>query len=293
MTQADLKSLIAVDVGNNRIKLGRFEGDAGDRLPEPQDALQLADEDGDLSRLGPWLDRSAGKVAGWWIASVNRPAATRLIDWLHDHRPDDRITMLAAGDLPLEVAVERPDMVGIDRLLDALAVNRLRTPGRPAVVVDVGSAITVDLVSPEGAFLGGAILPGIAMSARAMHTFTDLLPLIGMSELSTPPPPVGTATEPAMRSGLFWGAVGSIRELVERMGQEVGERGLGIRDWGLEARSTPSSPIPNPQSPVPSSSPEVFLTGGAGPAVAKLLGPGAQHVPHLTLGGIALAASAR
>ncbi len=97
-------------------------------------------------------------------------------------------------------------MVGIDRLVDAVAVNRLRDAGRPAVVVDVGSAITVDLVSRDGAFLGGAILPGIAMSARAIHEFTDLLPLVEMSELIAPPPVLGTATAPAMESGLFWGA---------------------------------------------------------------------------------------
>jgi len=258
--------LIAVDVGNNRLKLGRFERGSGDPLPEPSAAIQLADEGADLDRLGDWLARSPADMAAWWIASVNRPATTRLVDWLRLHRPEAPITLLAAVDLPLEVAVERPDMVGIDRLLDALAANRLRRPGRPAVVVDVGSAITVDLVSPQGVFLGGAILPGIAMSARAMHTFTDLLPLIGMSELAAPPPPVGTATEPAMRSGLFWGAVGAIRQLVERMGAEVSSAGI---------------------------QPEVFITGGAGPAVAELIGPHARHVPHLTLAGIALAAAAQ
>ena len=98
-------------------------------------------------------------------------------------------------------------MVGIDRLVDAVAVNRLREPGRAAVIVDVGTAITVDLVAADGAFLGGSILPGLAMSARAMHEFTDLLPLVDVSELSEPPPALGTATEEAMRSGLFWGTV--------------------------------------------------------------------------------------
>ena len=62
-----------------------------------------------------------------------------------------------------------PDMVGIDRLVDAVAVNRLRDAKRSAAIVDVGTAITVDLVSANGAFLGGAILPGIAMAARALH----------------------------------------------------------------------------------------------------------------------------
>jgi type III pantothenate kinase len=189
---------------------------------------------------------------------VNRPATTRLLDWVRDRRPGDPVTLLSAGDLSLEVNLPRPDLVGVDRLLDAVAANHLRQSNRPAVVVDVGTAITVDLVSAQGAFSGGAILPGIAMSARAMHEFTDLLPLIEMAELSTPPPALGTVTVEAMRSGLFWGAVGAIRQLIERL--------AGHND------------------------PQIFLSGGAGVAVAKLLGRSARHVPHLTLAGIALTA---
>jgi type III pantothenate kinase len=261
--------LIAVDVGNARIKFGLFaEASSGSGLPEPQRTLHLAGGAPPLDGLAEWLgegdsphlQEQMGTVpsARWHIASVNRPASTRLVDWLRAHRGGERVVLLAAGDLPLEVKLPRPDMVGVDRLLDAVAANRLREPGRPAVVVDVGSAITVDLVSAEGAFLGGAILPGIAMSARALHEFTDLLPEIDMAELEGPPPALGTATEPAMLSGLFWGAVGGIRELIEQL-----------------SRDAP---------------PQVFLTGGAGPAVAGLLGPCGRYVPHLTLAGIAVAA---
>ena len=252
---------IAVDIGNARTKLGLFDCKAGDEsLPEPSRTLQLAGPSFDLDPLAEWLKEAP--TLCWWIGSVNRAAATRLIDWLRSNRAEDRITLLAADDLPLEVALERPDMVGVDRLLDALAANRLRDCDRPAVVVDVGTAITVDLVSARGEFMGGAIRPGIAMSARAMHEFTDLLPLIGMAELTTPPPALGTSTEAAMRSGLFWSAVGAIRELVKQL-----------------SKSTPGDP-------------QVFITGGAGPAVAELLGPCTRHVPHLTLAGIALAVRA-
>lgn len=254
-------ALIAVDIGNNRIKLGRFDSPSLEPLPDPNHTLSLNGGNPDWTRIEPWLRDAFPAALSWWIASVNRPTTTRLLDWLRIHRPSDRVTLLAAGDLDLRIAVQRPDMVGIDRLLDASAANRIRDPGRPAVVVDVGSAITVDLVSREGAFMGGAILPGIAMSARALHEFTDLLPLIEMAELSTPPPALGTSTLSAMRSGLFWGAVGAIRQLVE--GIAAGETG----------------------------EPEVFLSGGASPAVASLLGRNARHVPHLTLGGIALVAS--
>lgn len=253
--------LVAVDIGNNRMKFGLFADASGPVLPEPQRTMHIGGEDGQLDQIEPWLAEALAQGGSWWIGSVNRPSTTRLVNWLRNRRADDPVTLLAAGDLPLRVSLPRPDMVGIDRLLDAVAANRLRRQDRPAVVVDVGSAITVDLVGADGAFRGGAILPGIAMSARALHTFTDLLPLIDMSDLTTPPPPLGTDTVSAMQAGLFWGAVGSIRQLIDRLAAEA----------GAEA--------------------DVFLTGGASPAVATLLGPSAEHVPHLTLAGIALTAS--
>jgi type III pantothenate kinase len=262
--------LIAIDVGNSKFKLGLFRQTKTEELPEPQATLLLSGQSPEFDQLDAWLagDRAeedhngASWIASplrWHIGSVNRLAVSRLIDWLRDHRPDDEIVLLTSGDLPLFVKVPRPDMVGVDRLLDALAANRLRNPGRPAVVVDIGTAITVDLVDVGGAFLGGAILPGIAMSARALHEFTDLLPQIDMTELAEPPPALGTATIAAMRSGLFWGAVGAVRQLVEQMAGDGNA--------------------------------EILLTGGAGPVVAKLMGTAARYVPHLTLAGIALAAA--
>jgi type III pantothenate kinase len=252
--------LVAVDVGNQRIKCGLFAASPADEtLPEPNWTLTIGPGPSNMDRLGARVADLA-PAASWWIGSVNRPSAAGLVEWLRSHRPEDRIRLLAAGDLPIRVALERPDMVGIDRLLDAVAANRLRRPKRAAAVVDVGSAITVDLVSEKGEFLGGSIVPGIGMSARALHSFTDLLPLVDMSELEDPPPALGTSTVAAMRSGLFWGAVGGIRQLIAELSAVRGERC------------------------------DVFLTGGAGPAVAALLGPSARHVPHLTLAGIALAA---
>ena len=256
--------MIAVDIGNARIKLGLFDGDCANRFPEPIRTLPLLGDAPALDEIDGWLADANQRPLAWWIASVNRPAATRLVDWLCEQRPNDRITLVASGDLPLQVRLERPDMVGIDRLVDAVAVNRLRRQDRPAIIVDVGTAITVDAVSIDGAFLGGAILPGIQMSARALHEFTDLLPLLDMSELDAPPAPLGTATVPAMESGLFWGSVGAIRELIERLQQSLSEDGAA--------------------------EPEICLTGGAGQSVASLLGRHARHVPNLTLAGIVLTA---
>ncbi len=256
----DVFPLIAVDVGNNRMKLGWFEHPGSGVLPGPAMQLQLAGPLFHHQELARWVASLGRPQTTWWIGSVNRPTTTELLEWIRFQRPEDRIVLLTASDLPLEVGLPRPDTVGVDRLLDAVAANRLRSPQRPAVVVDVGSAITVDLVSAQGVFLGGAIMPGIAMAARALHEFTDLLPLLEMSHLGQPPAAVGTATEPAMRAGLFWGAVGGVRQLVAQMAKHVGE------------------------------DPEVFLTGGASSAVASLLGSRARQIAHLTLAGIALTA---
>jgi type III pantothenate kinase len=270
--------IVAADIGNARIKLGLFVEGCAAGLPEPVQTLPLVGKEPELDWIEAWLNagRNASRACEhapyeWWIASVNRPAATRLIDWLREHRPRDRVVLLAAGDVPLVVRLERPDMVGIDRLVDAVAVNRLREAGRSAVIVDVGSAITVDLVSAEGAFLGGAILPGIQMAARALHHFTDLLPLVDVAELTAPPPALGDATVPAMKAGLFWGAVGAIRQLIEQLGKAASD---AEPQGGWDGSST-AAPA------------QVFLTGGAGAAVAELLGQETRYVPNLTLSGIA------
>jgi type III pantothenate kinase len=249
--------LVAVDIGNSRTKLGLFTAlDEG--LPTPERTLSLG-ETWTVSELERWLDAPADQMH-WRIASVNRAGTTRLLDWLADV-PADRCRVLSVADYPLAVEVDEPDKVGVDRLANALGAQALKRPGRPAIVVDLGSAITVDLVSAAGAFCGGAIMPGIAMSALALHRFTDLLPLEPMVELSEPPAVLGKTTSGCLRAGLYWGAIGAVRECVARLA-------------------------------APGDRPELFVTGGAGAAAAQFMvdaaGQPARLVPHLTLAGVAL-----
>ena len=153
-----------------------------------------------------------GRRRAWFLGSVNQSSAARLLDWLRSERPHDRQTLLTAAQLPLEVNLPRPDLVGVDRLLDALAAKRLCRPGQPTIVVDVGTAVTVDLLSPAGAFMGGAILPGMAMSARALHECTEQLPLVDVSQLAAFPPAWADSTLAAIRPGwpgAYWAACGS------------------------------------------------------------------------------------
>ena len=118
------------------------------------------------------------------------------------------------------------------------------------------------LVDDAGAFVGGAILPGIDMSARALDDATDALPLIDVDRLRQPPAPVGKSTVAAIEAGLYWGAVGAIGELVDRL----------------------SAGLTQP--------PDVLVTGGGwlplGERLADRIGRPVRHVPHLVLAGIAL-----
>ena len=251
--------VVAVDIGNTRLKLGLFELQPGSgpcTLPQPQRTFDVTvDHLADIER---WCQPWRVDELSWWVGSVQRDYTTRLLAWLRQDR-ETAVTLLSCRDLDLQTALPRPDMAGIDRLLAAVAANCVRPVDRDAVIVDLGTAVTVDYVRRDGVFAGGAILPGVAMSARALHEFTDLLPLVPMAELQEPPPALGNDTISAMRSGLFWGAVGGARELIARMA----------------AADEP---------------PRVILTGGAAQSVAPLLAPDALYEPHLVLAGIALTA---
>lgn len=265
MNDNESATIAAVDIGNSRIKVGLYGRRDIDivpekELPKAQRSFDLVPSLDGFDQLGDWLLPQRAHELSWWIGSVQRTYASQLIEWLRN-RNAGQMVLIASGDLPLVVSLPRPDMVGIDRLLAALAVNRVRPTDRPAIIVGLGTAITVDLVSVQGAFLGGAILPGIAMAARSLHEFTDLLPLLDMTRLAEPPTALGTDTIEAMQSGIYFGAVGGIRHLIGLLSSTAGQE------------------------------PQVYLTGGAAPSVAGLVAPDAVYVRHLTLAGIALAAS--
>jgi type III pantothenate kinase len=250
---------LAVDIGNTRIKLGLFDKPITEgELPHPSRWLGLDTDEWDPVEIAVWLAPFDPPQVDWHIASVHRPAAARLAQWLEQEQAD--CEQLNYRELPLVIDLPAPQEVGIDRLLGAVAANTLRGAQQGAIVADVGSAITVDMVSAVGTFCGGAILPGVRMAARALHDYTDLLPEVPVASLADAPPVLGTSTKEAISSGLFWGAVGAMRTLIEGLASEMeGE-------------------------------PLVLLTGGAAEQIARLLPGRARYVPHLVLAGIALAA---
>ena len=239
---------VVVDVGNSRIKWGLCGPDAvreSCSLPPNEPAAWKRQMELWTAARGLWV-----------VAGVHPTRRDQLVEWLREC--GQRVRVLDdPNDLPLRVSVARPDHVGVDRLLDAVAVNSRRMAGTPAVVVDAGSAVTVDLIDNSGAFAGGAILPGMRLMAKALHDYTALLPLLPPPNKPTAVP--GTNTPAAMELGIFWAVAG------------------GVEILSLEYRSLCRSPI------------EIFLTGGDGPRLYPVF-PEAQLWPEMTLEGIRLSA---
>ena len=237
--------LLAIDIGNANIHFGLFDGMELARAS----AVPCANPDALPEAVGD------ASVTGIALASVAPTVSERLISMLGMRY--GMPVLLAGRDLPygIDIQCDAPENVGADRILNAVAAYR-RTE-RATIVADIGSAVTVDLVSARGSFCGGAIAPGPGLMAKALHEHTEQLP---QAVLSEPPPPLGRDTHAAIRAGVYWGTVGLVDRLIAEMA-----RSHGVPEAAL-------------------------IAGGAGAWVAPLLKSEAEFVPHLTLEGLAILA---
>jgi len=126
------------------------------------------------------------------------------------------------------VNLDRPDQVGADRLVNALAAHA--SFGGPLAIVDFGTATTIDVVGADGAYEGGTISPGIHGSMDALTNAAAKLPRVGVEK---PASPIGKDTVTAMRSGVFWGYVGLIEGLLARIEREYGQSLTVVATGGL------------------------------------------------------------
>ncbi|GBQ90635.1 pantothenate kinase [Acetobacter nitrogenifigens DSM 23921 = NBRC 105050] len=122
-------------------------------------------------------------------------------------------------DWGFRIALDNPGEVGVDRLLNGLAAHRIY--GGPLIVIDFGTATTFDVVDVDGAYCGGVIAPGINLSVEALHKAAARLPRIGVGRPAGGLV-IGRDTNSAMRSGVFWGYIGLVEGIVERIRQEFG-----------------------------------------------------------------------
>jgi len=153
-------------------------------------------------------------------------------------------------DLGLKIKIKNPEEAGADRLVNAVA--GFAAYGGPLLIVDSGTACTVDAVSKQGEYLGGAILPGINISIEALVSRTAKLPRI---EMARPKKPIGDSTLEAMRSGIYYGMVGQLKELIRVLGASMQGRPKVIATGGLSVW------IPSKEVGIEKTLPDLTLEG--------------------------------
>jgi type III pantothenate kinase len=207
--------LLTLAVGNSRARIGLFRGE---ELSGSQ-SFQTGDTDG----LVAWIASNAGSGSGLplLVATVNPSGSDRLVEACRELGVVGTVLRIGRDvPIPMVADVREPDRVGQDRLLCALAAW-VSTEG-PCVVVDCGTATTVDFVSEEGVFRGGAIAPGVAMMLDSMHKGTAALPRVAFDPSRIDAEPVGKDTETAMHVGVGESIRGLVWRLVERYAEVAG-----------------------------------------------------------------------
>ena len=246
---------VVVDIGNSRMKWGRCAGGAVAEM------VSLP-----LGEPAQWTEQATAwplkRPVQWMVASVNPAADARFEEWATD-RGDLVRHLDVHRDVPVGYAVDAPEQLGIDRVLNALAAHCLAHP-HPAIVVSVGTAVTIDLIDAKGVFQGGVIFPGPRLMARSLNEHTAKLPLVDAEAL----PPVvapGKNTGDAILAGIRAAVVGAAVLLVNHYADQA-------------------------------EAPWVFITGGAAGDLTRFhFGKrfkGTRFVPTLTLEGIRIAAEA-
>jgi len=216
--------LVAVDVGNTETVVGRFLGGELQESWRVTSGRTTADEL--RLRLEVMLKTGAAGYAAM-LASVVPSLTQPWAEALHAVTGRDALT-LSASDSPIPLHVPDPDSVGPDRIANALAARTLH--GSPSIVVDLGTATTFDCISRQGAFVGGAIAPGMRTAADELYRRAARLTNV---ELRRPERAVGRTTAENLRVGVLWGYVGLVDALVRRMRSELGGRPKVIATGGL------------------------------------------------------------
>jgi len=243
--------LIVIDIGNTHVAVGTA---AGRRIVNVRSLpagrieplVRIVDE------LWRGLDAQAARPIV--IASVVPEALQRLRSALPAEQADRVLVIRDDVALPMVLDIDNPQTVGTDRICAAAAAYE-RT-GKACAVADFGTAITIDCVNDEGVFLGGTILPGLATAAASLQEHTAALPRVSVARAETA---MGRNTEQAIQAGIFYGAIGALREIVERFATRLGK-------W-----------------------PVLIATGGDAPMIAEACDFVDAVVPDLCLEGVALA----
>lgn len=214
--------LLAVDIGNTNVTLGLFvNGELAGSWRATSRPTATTDEMAALTSSMLALDGHAlGDLDAVALASVVPSLTETFRRFLGDRTGLDPMVVDAASLASLlRIEIDRPAEAGADRLANALAAQT--EYGGPAIVIDLGTSTNFDLVSAEGAYIGGAIAPGLGLSLEALVGFASKLPRI---ELRRPPRAIGSNTVHAMQSGTVLGYIGLVSGLLTALRGELLER---------------------------------------------------------------------
>jgi type III pantothenate kinase len=244
-------NLLVLSVGNTRLAMGVFS--AGELQHVARTSLdQRADWPGRIADL--WQRISGKENAAVAGVSVN-PAALEPLEHAVQQATGQKVEWVGRDiNLPIKVLTDNPDETGVDRILNVAAAYEQMQ--KACVVVDAGTAVTINVCSDKGEFLGGAIAPGVTLQLAALHEKTAKLPQVSMA---VPEKPFGQNTQEAIRHGVYHGIRGMVKELVENYATELG-------NW-----------------------PEIIATGGDAPLLFENWELVHAIAPDLTLYGVALA----
>ncbi len=247
--------LLTVDVGNTNTVLGIFDGDGLVRSWRVKtDPRNTADE--------LWLQYRAlvesYSLTGLAICSTVPATLRELRTMIAEYFQTVRVTIVEPGiKTGVPLLVDNPKEIGADRIVNTLAAHTLY--GGPAIVVDFGTSTNLDVVSPKGEFLGGALAPGIEISVDALAARAAQLRKV---ELVRPKNVIGKNTVEALQSGTIYGFAGLVDGLVDRISEEL------VKEFGEE--------------------PKVIATGGLATLIIGVSQTIDYHEPDLTLIGLRL-----
>jgi type III pantothenate kinase len=236
--------LLAIDIGNTNIVLGVFT----DRTLVQSWRLQTV-RDRTLDELGLLVDgvfahdgvRHAD-VTGIVLGSVVPPVTGTMRGMIARYFGLSPLIVDPATNSGMPILYENPSEVGADRIVNAIAAFEQfgRAARMPIIVCDFGTATTLDAISAKGEYLGGAICPGVSISADALFQRAARLPRI---DVHKPARVVGRTTVGAMESGLFFGYVGMVEGLVRRMRNELGGEAVCVATGGLASVIAPETDV--------------------------------------------------
>ena len=228
--------ILAVDIGNTQTVLGLFDGDAlGGHWRVSTDASLTADElrvkIGGLLATEDVRWDSIGRI----VVSSVVPVLTAAYEEMAQ-RATGRAPMVVGPGLKtgMPIRYENPREVGADRIVNAVAALAKLAP--PLVIVDFGTATTLDVVAADGAYIGGAIAPGVETSAEALFSRAARLSEV---DLEAPERVIGTNTRASVQAGLLLGQAAMIDGLVRRIWGELGQETRVVATGGLAARMAP------------------------------------------------------